>query len=932
MRDNATLIIAALTLIILSGLAGISLAAEDTLLTIGSVSLDRTTVQPGGCIRATYIFTNIGDTTPLHDLTVFVHPRLVSQPENTYEMFGADFKPMLLTLYWQPDEVIVETNLICVPEDAPLGEYRLLIGFYEQRSGQRFRMGNDDLHFGDLRYEVAGFRVTQESVSPQPYDQTFIPVDGKIPSVVEPLETITLINEALEINLDAAAPVVYSILDRRTDERMLGAPRGILPGIGMCDKRNGWQYLWISALHGQMKVIWESSQAENTVIYTGEVRIGDFTAVAFDLEWELNGASFNILLTNVRESDGFDMMEVVFGELCAISERDGGHLVIPTDGGRDISVRNSGIGGREIRVNQFDALHTSILYRDVGQTILVSRPLGYENTILARIASPCEDIGKYASLGGRIIYRLPAQPPAAQFVAQETSGLELTFVNDMDSSGIADWIDGAKYLRQMITCAPNKLYCDSIVYKIYCASPPRTAATTFDECLDLIRSIHNLTDGIPQVVYLVGWQHDGHDTGYPDVSIVNPLLGGHDALLRLIQEARKLNAIVSFHDNYDDAYMDSPGWDQDMIARDSNGNLMRGGVWGGGQSYTISPLKYALKSGLERARYTVARYQIRDSYHIDVLSAVPGRHDYNSQSPAGICETLQGKFMIVDEFNKLGVDVTSECVTEPFIGIMTRMRHLIRRDYEHFSNEERIPLVAFVIHGHVIYGGAQLHHESHEGLLGSFINGQTFSVDWARGTSEQEILDLIYLLDLPMRALATREMQSYEHQGGTERVYYDDALVEVDWLRRTYRIVIDGYTVASDWTTMIPTSPQEILIYARDGRRIECPVPADMQSRIDRLTIHPLTANGPGEEVDFEYQDGVLVFTANHHRPYRLSVEHPVTKYDLNRDGIVNFLDLAIVIEFLGEKEFPSECDINEDDRINILDLIIVAWSAKSSL
>ncbi len=44
----------------------------------------------------------------------------------------------------------------------------------------------------------------------------------------------------------------------------------------------------------------------------------------------------------------------------------------------------------------------------------------------------------------------------------------------------------------------------------------------------------------------------------------------------------------SYHDNFDDAYRDSPRWDESLIARDSQGGLQQGGVWAGGQSYIIA--------------------------------------------------------------------------------------------------------------------------------------------------------------------------------------------------------------------------------------------------------------------------------------------------------------------------------------------------------
>ncbi len=121
---------------------------------------------------------------------------------------------------------------------------------------------------------------------------------------------------------------------------------------------------------------------------------------------------------------------------------------------------------------------------------------------------------------------------------------------------------------------------------------------TFEQALDAIRKIHNLTCGIPQIVYLIGWHHEGHDSKYPDWSEVNRHLKrpqdatARDSLRWLIREARRYRATVSLHLNMFDAYPDSPLWDEyaakDIIAKDKNGQVIPGKAWGGMMSYQIS--------------------------------------------------------------------------------------------------------------------------------------------------------------------------------------------------------------------------------------------------------------------------------------------------------------------------------------------------------
>lgn len=91
---------------------------------------------------------------------------------------------------------------------------------------------------------------------------------------------------------------------------------------------------------------------------------------------------------------------------------------------------------------------------------------------------------------------------------------------------------------------------------------------TFEDALDVIRKVHNLTCGMPKIVYLVGWHHEGHDSKYPDWNEVNRHLKraqddmARDSLRWMMRAARRYGATVSLHVNMFDAYRDSPLWDE----------------------------------------------------------------------------------------------------------------------------------------------------------------------------------------------------------------------------------------------------------------------------------------------------------------------------------------------------------------------------------
>lgn len=123
----------------------------------------------------------------------------------------------------------------------------------------------------------------------------------------------------------------------------------------------------------------------------------------------------------------------------------------------------------------------------------------------------------------------------------------------------------------------------------------------FDYALDVIRQIDNVTRGIPKVIYLVGWQYQGHDDKYPAWFEVNEHLKctscehetALDCLKWLMDEAyEKYNTRVSLHINSTDAYKDSPLWqtyvDNDLISKTLIGTLKKIGTWEGESAYQVN--------------------------------------------------------------------------------------------------------------------------------------------------------------------------------------------------------------------------------------------------------------------------------------------------------------------------------------------------------
>lgn len=153
----------------------------------------------------------------------------------------------------------------------------------------------------------------------------------------------------------------------------------------------------------------------------------------------------------------------------------------------------------------------------------------------------------------------------------------------------------------------------------------------YDQVLDVIRKIDNLTLGIPKIVYLVGWQYNGHDSKYPAWFEGNKILKRSvdttslESLKWLMKEADKYNTTISLHLNMFDAYKDSPLWEtylkNDIIAKNTDGTL-REGEWG-------YPISYAQewKTGYAQKRIDsickLLPLQKAGTVHIDAFHTWP---------------------------------------------------------------------------------------------------------------------------------------------------------------------------------------------------------------------------------------------------------------------------------------------------------------------
>ena len=234
----------------------------------------------------------------------------------------------------------------------------------------------------------------------------------------------------------------------------------------------------------------------------------------------------------------------------------------------------------------------------------------------------------------------------------------------------------------------NHDYSQTWVAKMFLSKPnPKGGCLvnlTFEQALEVIRVTDNLSLGIPKIVYLVGWQYNGHDDKYPAFFDANPLLKRScdktalESLRWLMREARKYHTTVSLHINMTDAYDDSPLWDEyvekDLISKNADGSLKVIGEYNNRKAYQIN-YQREWESG-----YTQMRID-------KLLSLIPELKDAGTiHSDAWIARPSEGhNETVINEalyqqkaalyWKSKGMDITSEWVMDYMIGYVPYAWH-----------------------------------------------------------------------------------------------------------------------------------------------------------------------------------------------------------------------------------------------------------------
>lgn len=645
---------------------------------------------------------------------------------------------------------------------------------------------------------------------------------------------VVLRSSSLEVHLDAAVglPIEYRLA--RSSVRFKGSATPLNVRLY---RREPWEFAGVAVRPNGSNVANGHADFKFIAMYTPNVAAADFT-----LRYVIEGSTVRVTLEDVHERPGFELISISMPSLVSVQEQDSDAWLAHGNAGGDLVALREAKAGK-LGLNSFwgeiNGVLPVIMAGHSGAVCVQETTAFMDGTLLSVEG---EAPNRRACLGTTKVYRVDGgacydmnlgrgapkscgNHATPNLIVEQKSACRLDFLEP--AAAPLSWIDGAKLVRARMPAIPNRFYDDKFIYGIRTDEPkfPQPSAT-FEHCEQMIRTMHALTDGSPQLVHVWGWQFRGKDTGYPAVNVVDERIGGYDGMMRLMERTKSLNTTLSLSDNYDDAYRSSPAWNEQMIARKPDGDLWKSREWTGEESYIQGLAKYMEGPGVERVRYTCERYKLPGTIHVDVLSYYAIRNDWDVKHPAsGIRNLYAGRYRVLEEFRKHGVDVTSEGLRYPFIGKMSMCWYAGGPAPCPFGGKP-VPILSLIYRKSAVWGRAG--NSGDLPLLLMMFYGEAQHSIFNGDAPVERMLDSFYLAMVPWFRLHLLNVEGFERAGERTITTLEGSgnRVSIDWEKNSYSVMLDGIEVARETATFCPLGKDRIAMYSIADGPLTATLPA----------------------------------------------------------------------------------------------------------
>lgn len=448
---------------------------------------------------------------------------------------------------------------------------------------------------------------------------------------------------------------------------------------------------------------------------------------------------------------------------------------------------------------------------------------------------------------------------------------QLAFIGDLNQNNQSDKGDYFVWCNRQMQ-GPDQLHKNAIWYKIKIndAGNKNHPSSTLAQSKEIIDYIKNITDNIPQIIYLVGWQYDGHDTGYPAFDKLNPRMGTPSELYALSRYCDSLGSVLSIHNNMCDAYKGNQYFSPEIMATDYDGTPMFWEVFAD-SAFHISHYK-DVKSGMifRRLEELFKIFPLHRSIHFDAMRVTNTNPKWEKEIIGVLEEYYLGLKPIAEWLRQKGVLITTETqngnpvdLSPIAVGMWTYFRLL--PDYRQ------------IYHGKIVGGGipefdAPLKYSA--GMGNSITQDFTYRkyaghLDYE--TQKVHMKEVIHLSSMLYQFLLTKEMLEVDRNDYGYRIRFSDDVLSVydkktDHLKVTWKDMV----IAEDDERFIPVHGG-IYAYSKGGSERQWRLPEAYRNT--KLKVVELTDKGRKEFRNFKIVNDDVILTLSANQSVKIIVE-----------------------------------------------------------